>query len=279
MKFYYINSKNEKIDFSTYPYLFQSGNLLDYSWGYENNGLKITDFKKENREYNISIAVLPDFKIPLDERKQLFNQYVNNLLSVFDYDVLNNKCGRLYNDSGSYLECFIVSSEKSEWNIGKPFMFNDFVLVTNTPFWTKETTHIFKSSEITSTNNKRYPGRYGYRYANGLNNSSINNEHYADSNFKLLIYGKCINPTVIIGGNIYKVHTLIEEGERLEIDSKNKTVVKVRNSGYIENLFNSRDKENYIFQKIPSGLNSVNWSGDFDFDIILYEERSEPKWI
>lgn len=279
MKFYYINSQNQKIDFSTYPYLFQDGDLLNYSWEYESNTLKITGFNKPNKEYSISIAVLPDFEIPLKERQILFNGYVNNLLSVFDYDVVNKKCGRLYNDSGSYLECFIISSTKSEWNIGKPFMFNDFTLITNYPFWIKETIHTFKSSEIISTNNKKYGYKYGYRYANGLSNTSIVNKHFAPCNFKLIIYGKCINPTVFIDGHIYKVHTLIEAGERLEIDSKNKTVVKVRNSGYIENLFNSRDKENDIFKLIPTGLSNISWSNDFDFDITLYEERSEPKWI
>lgn len=274
MKFCYINSKNEKIDLSTYPYIFQSGDLLDYLWEYDNK-----KFIKTKNEYNIKIAIMPDFKIPLEQRKQVFKGYVNKILDTFDYDVINGKNGRLYVDESSYLECFIIASKKSEWNIGKPFMFNDFTIVSSNPFWTQETTYTFKSSEIKSSNNKRYPYKYPYRYANGLTNTSLTNSHFVDCNFKLLIYGRCINPTVIIGGNIYKVHTLIEEGERLEIDSKNKTVVKVRNSGYIENLFNSRDKVSDVFRKIKTGVNSVNWNGDFDFDIILYEERSEPKWI
>ena len=39
-----------------------------------------------------------------------------------------------------------------------------------------------------------------------------------------------------------------------------------------------RNKDSYIFEKIQPGTNYVIIDGDFGVDIILMEERSEPKW-
>lgn len=269
----YISSENQKIDLIADNVKILNATFRKSEWNPIVQSLvlgdKVLGFSKKSQNFIVDLIFLNLEYFDLLDKVDFYTE-------IFEKDIMRKRAGKLLVDDWE-IDCFVISTEptQTEGNaIGKRFK-----IYAPYPFWTKETTYMFKSSEITSTNNKRYPGRYGYRYANGLNNTSINNNHYVESNFKLLIYGKCINPTIIIGGHIYKVHTLIEEGERLEIDSINRTVVKVRNSGYVENLFNSRDKENYIFQKIPSGLNSVNWSGDFDFDIILYEERSEPKWI
>lgn len=265
----YVNSNLQEINLNSEPYKLLVSDLLDYNWEVISSNNKIQGFGYSVKEKKISIDI--SHTRNFDARKNM-----NILTDLFEKDIMNGVPGRLYIDD-QYMNCYIKSSKKANWETDQ-IILCEYGMITDYPFWTKESVHIFKSSEISSTNNKRYPGRYGYRYANGLNNASINNSHYVESNFKLLIYGKCINPTVIIGGNIYKVHTLIEEGERLEINTKDKTVIKIKNNGDKENLFNSRNKENYIFQKISSGLNSVNWNGDFDFDIVLYEERSEPKW-
>jgi hypothetical protein len=51
-----------------------------------------------------------------------------------------------------------------------------------------------------------------------------------------------------------------------------------RNDGTTVNHFNDRNKASYIFEKIPPGNNAITWPGGFGFDVILMEERSEPKW-
>ena len=45
------------------------------------------------------------------------------------------------------------------------------------------------------------------------------------------------------------------------------------------NLFNVRGRDFYIFEKIPTGILNVSWSGSFGFDLNLLSERGEPKWI
>ena len=70
----------------------------------------------------------------------------------------------------------------------------------------------------------------------------------------------------------------MEEGEYLTIDSTTKKIFLTKNDGTIINQFNNRNRDSYIFEKIPAGSNVVTWNGDFAFDVILLEERSEPKW-
>ena len=67
-------------------------------------------------------------------------------------------------------------------------------------------------------------------------------------------------------------------GEYMVIDSRSKKVYKVKNNGEKVNLFHARGRDFYIFEKIPSGIMAVSWSGEFGFDITLLSERSEPVW-
>ena len=84
--------------------------------------------------------------------------------------------------------------------------------------------------------------------------------------------------SVYIAGHAYTVNCDAETGEYITIDSVAKTITKTAKDGTITNIFNLRGRESYIFEKIPTGEISVSWDGDFDIDIILLEERSEPKW-
>lgn len=76
----------------------------------------------------------------------------------------------------------------------------------------------------------------------------------------------------------YHVDTVLEAGEYLEIDSAAETVTKILTSGIKVNAFHYRSFENSVFRPIQVGRQEVFWDGKFDFDLILFEERSEPKW-
>lgn len=123
-----------------------------------------------------------------------------------------------------------------------------------------------------------YPGRYPFRYANGMNNTHVQNPHFTDANFTLVIYGPVVNPQVIIGDKSYLVNIVLEQGERLEIDSRTRTVTKISKNGEQVNAFHNREKGKKFFKKIPPGRQKVVWSGKFDWDLVIYEERSEPRW-
>lgn len=71
---------------------------------------------------------------------------------------------------------------------------------------------------------------------------------------------------------------VLEDGEYLEIDSVAGTIFKVMATGIRVNCFHNRGLVDSVFRPIQSGRQTIDWSGKFDFDIILYEERSQPRW-
>lgn len=283
MDFKYVNSQGKVIDFSDYPYVFQSGDLLDWMWSYSTSAsgqsMKISRVYQEGiQKKTIKIAVMSDYRLSQQVRSSEFRNAVNYLLETIEVDCRDNVRGKLYCNDKEYICCNIIGSSKADWNMNKSFMFNSFTLVVENPVWISESSYTFKASDAFSTNNKRYRGRYKYRYANGLTNSALTNDNFYESNFRMTIYGPVVKPLLIVGGYRYYTDVVLEERERLEINSINKTVLKIMKLGDIENCFHNRDKQNSIFRPIPPGKQSIDWSGKFDFDITLFSERSEPSW-
>lgn len=275
MKIYYENSQGIQLDLLKSPYRLQTGNIFDYKWSYSHRATvrkttKIKGFSKDVEEKNLLLSIL-------NYGKQAYYNAINFFAQTTEFDVVNNSPGKLY-VGDMYLRCFIIASEKAEWESGIELLDNEITLAIDYPFWIKEHPYYFKSSDVTSTKNKRYANKYAYRYANGLNNTYITNEHYTECNFHMNIYGPCVKPSVYIGGYEYHVDAILEAGERLEIDSAAETVTKVMNSGKRVNMFHYRSFGSTLFQPIQTGMQNIFWDGKFDFDIILFEERSEPKW-
>lgn len=111
-----------------------------------------------------------------------------------------------------------------------------------------------------------------------MSNTYIQNPHLTEANFSLVIYGPVTNPAVNIGGQNYLANIVLETAERLEIDSRTETVTKVMANGERVNAFHNREKGETFFKRIPPGRQAVAWTGKFNWDLTIYEERSEPKW-
>lgn len=271
MDIYYENSRKEKLPLLKPPYCLQTGTIFDYSWTYVSNGKKISGFEKEIEERTLVLSIL-------NYGKQEYYDAIDHFCEVTEYDVLNQTPGKLY-VGNAYLQCYVIASEKAEWENDIELLDNTITVLTEYPFWISENTYNFFSyEEIASPSNKRYPGRYSYRYANGLSNAYIQNPHFVDANFLLRSYGPVVNPQISIGGVPYLVNIVLEDGEYIEIDSREEKVTKIMNDGTRVNAFHNRQKGRSFFQKIPPGRQSVVWPGTFDWDLVIYEERSEPKW-
>lgn len=270
-EFFYVNSKNEKLNFTSFPYIAADiSELLNYGHSYDSESNKITSIYDTVKESAFSIHVHGNNEVE-------YKNAINKFYEVIEYDVLNKKTGKLYLD-GQYLPCNLISSKKEKWYKWSRYHLLQIGIISDKPFWINELEYNFNISEMTSSNNKEYAYKYAYRYANGLNNTYVINPHFTDSNFKLIIYGPATNPMVVIGENSYLVYIVLEAGERLEIDSKAGTVHKIQNNGVLVNAFHNRQKKRTFFKKIAPGRQSVSWTGNFSFDLIVYEERSEPKW-
>ena len=98
---------------------------------------------------------------------------------------------------------------------------------------------------------------------------------------EIVFHGACEDPTLIAGGKVYRVYTALEEGEYLTINSIEKTIVKTKANGEKVNEFSRRDRENYIFEKMPAtdGRTLMQWQEGCIVSVRSFTERSEPKWI
>ena len=272
---YYVNSNNEKIDLLEPPYMLQTGELFGYKWNYESKqrlggGGKITNIRKDLEERTLTLSIV-------NYGVENYEEAIDYLHEITDIDVLKKTPGRLY-VGGMYLNCYVTASEKSEWEPEAGYIDVSLTLAVEYPMWVGENPYTFHSFGVSSTDNKRYPGRYPYRYANGMNSTYIINPHFTNSNFELIIYGPAVNPMVTIGGVPYLVNVILEEDEYLAIDSRSRTIIKATKNGERENLYHNRQKGRNFFRKIGPGRQSISWTGKFNFDLIIYEERGEPKW-
>lgn len=275
MEIYYINHNNQKINFMNGCYDVEESSFFEHSWDYDSSegddyGGIIERFKKGVRNKKFVVHITSTGLIPCD-------QAYEDMIDILEKDVLQKKPGKLY-VNGYYLECYIYSGKPKYFVPELGSISYEMEIVTEYEFWISEQSYTFDTNSVISTDNKRYSYKYAYRYANGLNNSYIINPHFTESNFKLIIYGPAVNPMVVIGENTYLVNIILEKNERLEIDSNAQTVIKILSNGEMVNAFHNRQKKKTFFQKIAPGRQSVSWTGKFPFDLIIYEERSEPKW-
>ncbi len=272
MKINYENSQGQIIDFTKPPYkMLTDTDLFHYEWSYETKkerNPRITKFDNLMVQKSLKVVVQPA------------NQsVVNNLLEITEKDVVNLTPGKLYvNDA--YLRCYMIKSQKNSWN-KKGFYVNEYTLVAEDGSWIYETFVPFRpdAQNLTGGKNLDFGYDYPFDYASGMAGKMLNNASYAPVDFDMTIYGACMNPAVHIAGHKYRINCQLETGEYLKINSNTKKIYKVKINGEVINQFHLRDRESYLFEKIAPGKHSVTWNGNFGFDILLLEKRSEPQWI
>ena len=276
MEVYYINHKNQKIDLGRPPYQMQIGDIFNHSNQYEGSNNRIKRIYKD-------ISTIPTVVTIEETDRVSFSEAVNHFFDVTETDVTAGVQGKLYIGE-YYLLCNVISSDKTFWKESFAGMENAVKLLVPYPFWCHEVEKSFVKSSVGTGHHEKtgklsYPYRYPYRYPMSQDAAFVINDHYAACDFKMIIYGPCTNPSILINGHLYEVTATLYTGEYILIDSRDNTVVRYLNDGRTENLYNWRNKASSLFEKIPSGQCSVLWNTDaFGFDIVLFQERGEPKW-
>lgn len=204
---------------------------------------------------------------------------------MFEYDIAAGIPGKLYVDD-CYLNCFFYSNSKDNWETGV-MVSCTFGVVTDYPFWITDQKYTFLKqedddiSELDEANELErgiIVPEFKWDFAKRSDVKRIENKSISASDFVMTIYGYVLNPKVMIAGHPYSVEAEILIGERLVIDSKKPSVKKIGRFGEVTNLWNAREKNYSVFQKIPSGYATMNWTGSFGVDLTVFDERSEPKW-
>ena len=268
----YKNHLNEVFEFGKDGIFVDMNDLHDYEWTVTKKGNRIAAL-----DYAISKRKLPVKIICDTEAKGIAAR--NRLFEVTEKDVLAMQHGQIILGD-YYFRCFVTKSEKKNYLTTKRHMELTLTLTSDFPYWVKESKFQFgKTQAKTRGSAVDFPFDYPFDYFHDIVNKTVNNTGIAATNFRMVIYGQCKNPIVYIGNHGYQVNCEIGNDEYLTIDSFTKRITLMAADGTQSNQFSNRNRASYIFEKIPSGNNVVTWDGSFGFDVTLFEERSEPRWI
>lgn len=306
-KIIYENHKGERFGGGADGIYINQNELRDYVWDYTSRAERVTAFSRGVVEKAIPLIILCE-----SESKGVTAK--NRLFSIAEIDVLENQPGRFI-CGDFYLSGYITESQKNGYLIGNQYMVLSLKFATDSKYWIREkTVEYLPKPELVGGENKppvitgeepqrkalenkavfgefsfdlskkstrkvRYPlFDLPFDFVGVRGQAAIENPSFTSRNFVMTIYGFADTPSVMIAGHPYTIHATVYEGERIVIDSSNRTVIKIGRLGEVTNLYNSREKRYSVFQKIPSGVSPVIWAGSYGIDILLKDERSEPEW-
>ena len=278
MNIEYFNSNGSSIVLNRGNYLISSEDLRNFSWEYTSlnrpNGFGgRVKFSRSVQEKRINIGIR-------GANKEQFNQNAKALMALTEPDILTNTPGKLYL-GGQYLECYLgVTSAVNYYSHRVGWVSKELLIVVTEPFWNNVMNQRFLAGVVTEVDDpKRYTSRYPYRYIPSASSGVIYNDHYVACPMIITIYDAAVNPSITIGGKIYKVNFTSAGTQRIIIDQPKRQIYLMSATGEKTNLFNYRDKENDIFRPIHPGSQTVIFDGSFNFDIAVIKQRSEPTWI
>ena len=275
---YYLNGAGKKLDFTRIPYLMETGDLLDFDWQYNSTtnhnsfGGKISGFTKAIASKTINMSIFAWSEVA-------YKQAMNELVDAIEYDLIRVSPGKLY-VNGNYLRCYITAGKFEDWESPVDFINLELTITTEYPMWITEREWYFTPGSASVKNGKRYPGRYPYRYASGAASGIINQPSNSPAHFRLVMHGPVADPQCRIDGKTYGVvDTILGEDDYVVIDSDQNTVTLYSADGTSQNIYNKRTRGgNSVFQRLPSGVLDVHWAGGFLLSIVVFEERSVPRW-
>jgi hypothetical protein len=266
LKLKYTNHYGEEIQFGENNLFINESDIHDYEWEYDVVNKKVVNFNNPTMKYTMEVFATGE------ER----NNIANHLFEVINKDVLENEVGFI-TIGDYYLEGYFVAKANSKYSSGKIIKMTLNYVATKQ--WIKKTKYSFMPDQTTTEGDLDYPHDFPHDLKGTQINKQIINDGYMPCDFEIVFFGEQETPTITINGHDYQVFTHINANEYLVVNSLDKKIYKVLNDGTRENVFNRRNKESYIFEKIAVGKATVIRDTDSRLDITLIEQRSEPKWI
>lgn len=274
----YTNHKGDVLRFGPNEILhYQEHDLRDFRWEIRERNGRIASFSR---------GTVVDKKLPIVIAAPTEAQGVamrNYIYDVFERDIDANVAGAFA--IGNYqLRAFVIGSQKSEYHFSDKVMESELTVITDNPAWVREQHFRFlPESAVTGYKYLDFPIGFPFDLSPNRASRSLENESRTPSDFILTIYGPAINPYVLIAGNRYQISCSLGDGDFLVINSRDKTSLVRTVDGTVSNVFAQRTKGrlgsgSYLFERIKPGLSDVSWDNGFGFDLVIYDERSEPLW-
>ena len=270
----YIASSGNEYNLKTNGIKTKTANYHTWNWGVDGTalqfGARVANFTREPAIYTTELWFSGSH---LDAKAK-----IEALHEDFGRDVRNMTPGRIvWGDY--YIDCYITMSNTHP-NENNTRASNELSIYCPYPFWIKEETRSFFPQDAPEDQNfLDYPFDYEYDFFYG--NPGIATwalDFPFPSEFKLTVYGPAADPRILINGYPYQFFDTLESTEYVVIDSRNNKITKYLANGQAISIFDLRNKAESIFEQIPGGTLTFNWSGAFGFDLTIYEERSEPRW-
>lgn len=269
------NSKTEIILNQQYEISIRTCEPYQTEWTYESvqrqYGIDITSFGKDP----ISLTLVLKYR----GTRKTVDENLEAFFAESENDIIGKTPGQLW-IGAHYLNGYFV--QRSTVNTSE-YYGREQTLIFLSPygFWISQLTKSFvlQSGDPSDDAGLDYDYDYNYDYAPdvGIGRQWFV-DHFASSEFIMIIFGPVTDPHININGHTYQVYDDVEAGEYIEINSRDNTVVKYRENGSTANLYDMRYKKESVFAPIPGGMNVFSWSGAFGFELMLFLERSEPKW-
>lgn len=281
MTLYYEGSDGSKVNLmGDGIYAQNPETLTQNTWEYSSmsgsSGLaRVKRFYKDAKELPLTVGIMA-------EDKEEFNAMMYNIHRIFDRDVRRLKPGKLWwNDW--YKEVFAVDTSNDSFEELFESVDRDITFLAVGSYWVRKVVRSYEASTGTGTDSLDYGLDYGFDYDHdyGVDNTVevVENDCIDAANFEIRFYGPVANPSVSISGHVYEVFDTLSEGEYITVNSLTKKILKYDQYGNETNVFHLRGRDDYIFQKIPEGVNTITRSGVNAMDITIYDERGEPEWI
>ncbi len=269
----YVNHKGATISFGEKGLFIDESELRDWAYSYTTKNGRLVNFYKDIVEKKLPVVVMADSEA---EGKELRDK----LYEVISVDIEAQQYGKLiYN--GYEMSCMMIAESHKSWLEYYAFGDIELTVITDKPYWLKTTTQQYKATDFiggkTGIDAKGYPYGYDFNYGLAEINAAVVNIGSTAANFRLEIKGYAAEPELIINGLSYKLNYTVQKNTVAVIDTLNREIYVVTNSGAKINILDKRATP-YIFTKLAAGNNIIQWDKSFDFALTLLYTRSEPKW-
>ena len=269
----YVNSAGEEFSFSDKRAFISENELRGYSWGVT-HAPRVSGRGSMPRALSRPIAF---YETQVGIRGADYRQSLQRLHDIAEHDNISLTPGRLWIGE-EYLECFLATGSEIVYNAKGRYVSKNLTITATHPFWVRELAPVtFAPSGGGVVGGKKYNLKYPYRYGSGYSNETLNNSTFTAADMIITFYGPILNPSVTIAGNVYGLNTELLATERAIINQRDRTIIKIDESGVKYNLFGTRIKAYDVFKPCPKGMQSVQFSNEI-FDITLVSQRSEPSW-
>lgn len=276
----YVSSRGNEYDLTAgYIHTTRDSDFHEYAWKADTTSLRYGDrvnqFQKEALEL--------DAELIFKGKHEVIDSLIDKLRDEFEYDIKNQKIGRIYwNDW--YISAYITESSTNEY--GRNYLRNKIKIYAPYPFWVRERVYEIEpgteEEEAEGEENKTYDYTYSYVYGK-RSIKTVNIESSGSVNFKLVVFGSFSTLNLAIGNHVFRVSASASEGEYMVIDSRDyldyeKRCYIQRTGGSVDNVFDYRDPKYELFKELEEGRHVIAYHGSGKIELTVYEERSEAAW-